>query len=147
MGAKPGRHREGVRATLQGTRRWSPDIVTLWWGSRRAISRGPEGAGEDAGAPRSAPTRRSLSAESCEGGEEGKSRDFHWLVRHDLSTRIIYGDSLSMADNSGERWYVRDHVAGQPRQVWRFVDQTAARAPYALPAAWVKRSCFIRITG
>src|SRR5271166_5540495 len=43
----------------------------------------------------------------------------HWLDQT--------GDGLSMAESSGERWYVRDHVAGQPRQVWLFVDQTATR--------------------
>jgi hypothetical protein len=71
-----------------------------------------------------------------------RSRDFHCLVRHDLSTKIIHGDSLSMADSSGQRWYVRDHVAGQPRQVWRFVDQTAARMgvtnPEIGPGAYFK---------
>lgn len=30
-----------------------------------------------------------------------------------------------MASNGDHRWYVRDRVAGQPRQVWLFTDRTA----------------------
>jgi hypothetical protein len=35
--------------------------------------------------------------------------------------------------SSEARWYVRDHVAGRPRQVWRFADQTATRMGVANP--------------
>ena len=32
-----------------------------------------------------------------------------------------------MSHNAEKRWYVRDYVAGQPRQVWLFDAQTATR--------------------
>jgi hypothetical protein len=36
-----------------------------------------------------------------------------------------------MPNDADKRWYVRDHVAGQPRQVWLFDERTATRVGVA----------------
>lgn len=38
-----------------------------------------------------------------------------------------------MTSGGNDRWYVRDHVAGQPRQVWLFTDRTATNIGVADP--------------
>ena len=47
-----------------------------------------------------------------------------------LGRRRPIGESPDMTNGGGEtRWYIRDHFEGQPRQIWRFHDQTGLRTP------------------
>src|SRR5277367_1631098 len=38
-----------------------------------------------------------------------------------------------MTQSVEKRWYIRDHISGQPRQIWLFHDQTAIRAGVTNP--------------
>jgi hypothetical protein len=40
-----------------------------------------------------------------------------------------------MTDSSGARWYVRDRIGGQPRQLWKFDGRTATQAYVTNPQA------------
>jgi hypothetical protein len=42
-----------------------------------------------------------------------------------------------MSQSAEKRWYVRDHIGGQPRQVWLFDGQTATRMGVSNPEAGV----------
>lgn len=42
-----------------------------------------------------------------------------------------------MTQDPDKRWYVRDHVAGQPRQIWLFDDRTATRMGVGSPQTGV----------
>ena len=38
-----------------------------------------------------------------------------------------------MSQSAEKRWYIRDHIGGQPRQIWLFHDQAATRAGVTNP--------------